>query len=281
MRGIGARLRVDTGGPVGLRSTHDPAYMRGKIAIEEDEPYIGAGNLALRQRASKWALSPAVNGDTTEIAVLNFARAYLQASKLPDIRQALFGIKTVVCDCKPGEPCHGAVFIDAASDDWLLASDQAFRDAPEAISDRAANKRPKGQGSLRSRKPKPAMALAAMANLRAASAVGIPIQPRQATFWPQATIEDAVRSFFPDERLGDDFPWLEDLVNSQHLASWRRRSKHEVVQSTVSTHAPCTHALRMRLMMMKTKMQFVCCSKESFLFVVQVEHLAQRVVDES
>ena len=65
------------------------------------------------------------------------------------------------------------------------------------------------------------MALAAIANLRAAAAITIPAQPRLATFWPQHTIEDAVRSFFPDEWLDNDFPWLEDLVNDEHLSSWR------------------------------------------------------------
>ena len=70
MKGIGARLRIDTGGPVRLRSTQDSDFMKGKTSINDDELYIGAGNLPLRQKASKWAPKPAVNGNTTEIDCL-------------------------------------------------------------------------------------------------------------------------------------------------------------------------------------------------------------------
>ena len=107
MRGIGARLRIDTGGPVRLRSTQDPEFMKGKTTVNEDELYIGAGNLPLRQKASKWASKPVVDGNTTEIDVLNFAREHLNERKLPELRLALAGVRTVISDCKPGEPCIG------------------------------------------------------------------------------------------------------------------------------------------------------------------------------
>ena len=50
MKGIGARFRIDTGGPVQLRSTQDSEFMKGKTTINDDELYIGAGNLPLCRR---------------------------------------------------------------------------------------------------------------------------------------------------------------------------------------------------------------------------------------
>ena len=43
------------------------------------------------------------------------------------------------------------------------------------------------------------MALAAMANLRAAATYSVLKQSRQATFWLQDTIENEVRKFFLEE----------------------------------------------------------------------------------
>ena len=89
-------------------------------------------------------MSAVVDGNTTEFAVLTFAREHLRAGALPLLRKALSGITTISCDCKPGEPCHVEVFIDAASDDWLAASGKAFRDAPERNRDSDHVKWPKG-----------------------------------------------------------------------------------------------------------------------------------------
>ena len=49
-----------------------------------------------------------------------------------------------------------------------------------------------------------------------------------------------MRSYFPDDWINHEFPWLEDLVNNEQLSGWRRHSEQETVQSMVSTHAACT-----------------------------------------
>ena len=123
-----------------LRSTKDSSFMKEKATIDSDELYIGAGHLPLKQPVSPWALGATVDGGTTELAVLDFARKYLQANKLLVLRKALAAIRTDICDGKPGEPFHGEVFVDAASDDWLVASDQTFRDAPTANQSSGAHK---------------------------------------------------------------------------------------------------------------------------------------------
>ena len=130
LRGIGTRIGVDTDSPVRLRSTKDATFMKHKKALEPNELYIGGGNLTLRLPASTWALGPTVDANSTELQVLEFAKRCLCKEGLPAIREALRGVDTVICDCKPGKPCHGEVFVDAACNDWTQATDQYFRDAP-------------------------------------------------------------------------------------------------------------------------------------------------------
>ena len=104
--------------------------MKHKKALEPNELYIGGGNLTLRLTASTWALGPTIDANSTELQVLEFAKRCLCKEGLPAIREALRGVDTVICDCKPGKPCHGEVFVDAACNDWTQATDQYFRDTP-------------------------------------------------------------------------------------------------------------------------------------------------------
>ena len=58
-------------------------------------------------------------------------------------------------------------------------------------------------------------------------------------FWTQATMEDAVRNFFPEDWLDNEFLRLEELMNNEQVAAWRRHAECEVMQSMVSTYASC------------------------------------------
>ena len=85
------------------------------------------------------------------------------------------------------------------------------------------------------KKSKLAMIAAAAANLPAATALCR--EPSNPTCWTQEDFESAVRQFFPDDWIGDDFPFMEDLINSDTLSMWRRWEEVHIVNSFTSAPA--------------------------------------------
>ena len=213
--------------------------MKHKKTLEPNELYIGGGNLTLRLPASTWALGPTINANSTELRVLQFAKQYLCNDGLPIIRKALRGVDTVICDCPPGKPCHGEVFVDAACNDWMQATDQHFRDAPGGAT-KPAEKQKTWHKIKRANIAHPATAFAAVANLPAAAAA-IPHSPTSNCFWPQETIETAVRGLFPDHWLTDEFPWLENISQLRTVCRMAQaRANHSSAQS--NQHVLCMHS---------------------------------------
>ena len=135
----------------------------------------------LRQLANPWVLGAVVDGNTTELAVLAFARKHLHMDTLPLIRKALSGITTVICDCKLGHTAVKSLLTRLQTTGSPHVT--RYSETHQKGAGTAAVRHGLGARRRRSRlKPQSAMALAAMANLRAAATCSVLKQSRQATF---------------------------------------------------------------------------------------------------
>ena len=78
--------------------------------------------MQLKWPRSPWAIQHAQDYNEAELNVLEFARAALSPVKDMEIRRAQANVTDIICDCPPGHPCHGEVFLHKA-----VAMEQATR----------------------------------------------------------------------------------------------------------------------------------------------------------
>ena len=112
MPGLAARLGFTP--PARLASTI-PALSRtqGLKELPSRAVYIGHGNLALKLAKSKWSspFRPGPHG-TPEACVRKYAHWLESQPSLLALVPALKGVQ-LLCDCSPGEPCHGEALVAA------------------------------------------------------------------------------------------------------------------------------------------------------------------------
>ena len=142
MRGIGARLRVDTAlgcsEVLGMTTSCTTRYARGRRAVHR-----------FRRPASEAACHPVGFGRRRRRQYHRASRARIR--KKPPAHEHLAPNQKSIIRHHHSHlrlqtwPHHGEVSVDAASDDWLAASAQIFRDAPESCRDSASETWPRGQ----------------------------------------------------------------------------------------------------------------------------------------
>ena len=209
--GVGPELRADAeprAAICGRQCVDDVLIIRGtgkdkQVSIPADCVYIGRGHHTHRLATTDWSSPyiPGLHGSPEEC--MSFYTFHLRQSGLVNRLHELRG-KTLVCDCRQEQPCHGDVLL---AEEWLNRQPRRIQAHQGRGQDRA---------NLISTTSLQGVVLAALLAQGWALPAAVPLH------FSQETVVRAFRKLLPEhvDAAMPKFPMLEDLINSPPFSSY-------------------------------------------------------------